>query len=141
MMHSIKEVYKIVGDDWYNYSAQAVQFLNHANKWSERKTGDCYPVPYKSGGKKFRIYDDLDRSSFHVGYLYGEHHYFDSAEEREEYRAKIAADAAAKRQARINTINIWKSPYTGELVEIPADFAPTCQNWELVGMKIKGAND
>lgn len=140
MMHSIKEVYKIVGDNNHNYSAKAVQFLNHVNKWTDRKTGDCYPLPYKSGSKEFRIYDNLERTAFHIGYLYGEKHYFDSAEERAEYRDQASKSAAARKQERINTVNVWKSPYTGELFEIPADFIPSRQEWELVEIKMRNAD-
>jgi len=134
MKHSITEVYKIVGDDSHNYSAEAVKFLNHVARWRDKRPGDCYALRSKTNAAKhFRIYDNLDRTSFHLGFMYGEHTYFDSAEEREEYRAQIAAE----KEKMSKMVRVFRSIHSGELVEVPYDFIPTNTNWELVEIKEK----
>lgn len=136
MKHSITEIYKIVGDETHNYSAKAVEFINHVEKWKNRKEGDCYSLWYKTSGNKnntFRIYDEIgNKNNYRLAYLYGSYTWFDTEEERAAYRAEVAKEAEEKRNKKIRTVNLWKSPYTGEIIAIPADFLPNNQKWELV---------
>ncbi len=87
MKHSITELYKIVGKESKIFSENAVMFINHVEKWRDRKVGDCYKMSYKvAQAKPFRIYDDVDSKTYRLGWLYGEKTWFDSEEELKEYR-------------------------------------------------------
>jgi hypothetical protein len=134
MKHNINELYRIVGDDKHIYTAKAVEFVNHSTK---QEIGNCYPLHHRLKSDTFRIYDEIGSKAFRVVYQYGERAWFDTAEERAEYRAQVAAEAAAKREKKQKTLNIWKSPYTGELFAIPADFIPAREGWELIESVIK----
>jgi len=92
MKHSIRELYKIKGDVNHIYSAEAVQFINHA-PCGKAKTGDCYPIFSRvNRGKPFRIYHSIgNKSDFTYGWMYGEKTWFDTEEELAHHRAWVAA--------------------------------------------------
>jgi hypothetical protein len=97
MKHSIEELYKILGDTTHIYSKQAVQFVNQPEP-SNLHRGAAYKMLYRVGTEKpFRIFDDLERQSFHYGWMYGEKTWFDSKEERDAYRTETANQAKAKK--------------------------------------------
>lgn len=88
MKHSINELYKIKGKNGL-FTAEAVKFINHA-PLHKAKLGDASQAIYKvAQAKPFRIYKDIDRKEFQLGYLYGEKIWFDTKEELENYREEL----------------------------------------------------
>ena len=105
MKHTIRgNLYKIAGDERHIYSYEAIQHLPIVSILKVKK-GEAYEMTTKTAEEKpFRIYDEIGSAEYRLGYLYGEKSYFDTAEERADYRllvaeeAKIEAIARAKRK-------------------------------------------
>lgn len=105
MLHDFTELYKIEGETKNRiYSAQAVQFINHASR-NKAKDGDCYKMRTRTAtNKPFRIYDSLDSNSYRLGYQYGEKIWFDAPEEVEEYRQQQKELARQRKFERIEEL-------------------------------------
>lgn len=96
MKHSVTEIWKINGDNYHNYSAQAVEHLEQFTRQEKRgclrnrPKGKKYPVIYRvASNKPLRVYDNIQRTSYHLAWFYGEKIWFDSESELQEYRQSL----------------------------------------------------
>ena len=91
-------LFKIKGKSGY-FSKTAIEnnlgFLREVESWREaERSGDYYWVSHVSAqSKPYKVFDNLEKTEFHLIYSYGERYYFDTEEERETYKANLHLQA------------------------------------------------
>ena len=120
MMHTINELYKINGEKFYTADYITAHNIPKAKKYGENGWSRCYSLGTDKGTKNIHTAEGVK-----VVYTYGEKTWFDTAEERDAYRAQknIEREEQSKKNKMLKAIMThYENMSIEELAKVMATF-------------------